>query len=110
MAFFRIFPLISLPRLFYDDDVPLAEVVPLVRALAMTGILAAVCWPAAYAIGQSRRAVDLANGGGQADLVVEPSEVTFHLKPGGRSEQEITITNRGNKPTTSPNTKPAASV
>jgi hypothetical protein len=36
--------------------------------------------------------------GGQADLVVEPSELTYHLKPGVRSEREITITNRTDKP------------
>jgi hypothetical protein len=33
-------------------------------------------------------------GGGYADLVVEPSPITFHLKPGGRAEQQITIHNR----------------
>ena len=29
--------------------------------------------------------------------MVEPSEIAFHLKPGGKAEQQITITNRTHK-------------
>jgi hypothetical protein len=66
----------------------------------INAVFALVAIPGAFLVRQHRFAAaeSLANGGGYADLVVEPSPITSHLKPGGRAEQTITIQNRTSKP------------